>query len=240
MIAKCPFCEKEIVLDNSCEGKVIPCPNCKQEFWAESEAAARRIEIHNKKLIQCPTCGQQVSVNATSCPKCGEIINTKPAGILTRKISIKRQLAILAAGLMVILACSIFYLHRKSQTEATAYKVELAQRNLKALQAAINENREKREEIARLFKELEVYTHTYYGNLTSIQKFEVGKLIRQIEELYGKTGIIIDDKTGDMRGFLAAYVGFLEWNKAQEIANLERELKAIDTAKQVTTDTYLK
>lgn len=29
------------------------------------------------KLIKCPTCGNDVSQNAPSCPHCGEIINQK-------------------------------------------------------------------------------------------------------------------------------------------------------------------
>ena len=39
-------------------------------------------------LIECPTCGKQISSNAISCPNCGEIINSKmakPAGAINMK-----------------------------------------------------------------------------------------------------------------------------------------------------------
>ncbi len=39
-------------------------------------------------LIQCPTCGRQVSSNAANCPGCGEVINSKmakPAGAINLK-----------------------------------------------------------------------------------------------------------------------------------------------------------
>ena len=39
-------------------------------------------------LIECPTCGKQISSNAICCPNCGEIINSKmakPAGAVNMK-----------------------------------------------------------------------------------------------------------------------------------------------------------
>ena len=53
-------------------------------------------------LIECPTCGKQISSNALCCPNCGEIINSKmakPAGA----INMKDPVHFVGVGIAVIL-----------------------------------------------------------------------------------------------------------------------------------------
>lgn len=56
------------------------------------------------ELIQCPTCKNNVSSNAATCPHCGEVINsrmTKPAGAINLKDPVHLA-GVILAGLMVL------------------------------------------------------------------------------------------------------------------------------------------
>ena len=60
-------------------------------------------------LIECPTCGKQISSNAICCPNCGEIINSKmakPAGA----INMKDPVHFVGVGVAVILGVIVAFM----------------------------------------------------------------------------------------------------------------------------------
>lgn len=84
-IVQCPQCGKDFIpqtyLPEPPEQKVLTAtnttpdtPNHKQTLTGNG---FRKNTSPKSKLIQCPTCGNEVSSNAPSCPHCGEIINEK-------------------------------------------------------------------------------------------------------------------------------------------------------------------
>jgi rRNA maturation endonuclease Nob1 len=50
-------------------------------LWTARAAESRRVSQSVKALINCKTCGREVSPNAATCPHCGEKLKTQQSAI---------------------------------------------------------------------------------------------------------------------------------------------------------------
>jgi hypothetical protein len=73
--SNCPHCGGPIEYDHEGIGQTIDCPHCGQPFELKRSTASPKQPA--SKLRRCFDCGNDVSVNAESCPKCGCVLKKK-------------------------------------------------------------------------------------------------------------------------------------------------------------------
>jgi predicted RNA-binding Zn-ribbon protein involved in translation (DUF1610 family) len=86
MKTQCPFCKRNLTVENRLDGKDLNCPSCGEEFIAVSVIEKNnldntpkldngpKLDNANDNMIDCPSCAKKVYKYKKNCPHCGNKI----------------------------------------------------------------------------------------------------------------------------------------------------------------------
>ena len=111
----CTACSGHLAFDPNHAGHTITCPHCGMETVLYLPTNPVRIvhdapnpepaqQASNPNLRTCPACNQQVSLNAETCPHCGEVFKARPShGVFYYVFRV-----VVALAVIMLLSCVVF------------------------------------------------------------------------------------------------------------------------------------